>query len=55
MLLPLAVAEVNDLSRRRSNRGDAVPAGVAAMLIVISLIGSQIVLQVSRSPEKGLI
>jgi len=55
VLFPSVVADIDDLSRQGLTWSIAIPAGMAAMLVVVSLIGSQIVLQIRRRPEKGLI
>ena len=55
MFFPAMIVDVNDFASIRRSRGIAIPAGMAPMFVIIDLVVPELVLQVSGSPEKGLI
>jgi hypothetical protein len=55
MFFPAIFPDVYDIRADRLNWRRATPTRVASILIVVSLIGTQLVRQVSRGPKEGLI
>jgi hypothetical protein len=51
MLLPSVVVEIKDFCRAGIYRSSAIPARMAPVLVVISLIIAEFVLQVGHGPE----
>jgi hypothetical protein len=55
MIFPAWLADIDGISRFRSHWGSAITASVTSILVVVSLIDMQLVLQVRRGPEEGVI
>jgi hypothetical protein len=55
MFFPLVAADISEVIAARFDWGDAIPAGRALKFVVIALIVIELVFQIIRSPEKGLI
>ena len=55
MFLPPVVVDINDIAVAGSIGDIAIPTRVAPVLIVIALITSELVLQISRRPKERLI
>ena len=55
MFLPPVVVDINDIAVAGSIGDIAIPTRMAPVLIVIALITSELVLQISRRPKERLI
>jgi hypothetical protein len=55
MLPPEVVIDIKDVVADRTDGSSAIPARMAPMLVIAALIILELVLQVSRRPEKCLI
>ena len=55
MFLPSIVADIYDSPATFLNGSSAIAPGMSPALVVIGLVISKLVLQVSRGPEEGMI
>jgi hypothetical protein len=55
MFLPPVIIDINDLAVAESRGSIAIPTRMAPVLIVIALVVSELILQVSHSPEEGMV
>jgi hypothetical protein len=55
MLLPAITIEIDNVSGSWMHWSSTILAGMTPMLIVVDLILPELVLQVSRRPEEGVI
>jgi len=53
--LPSVVVQADDIVAIKVSGSSTIPARMAAMLVVVPLVIPELVFQVSRSPEEGLI
>ncbi len=55
MCLPAIIINTQDLKFARLKGSEALPAGIASMIVVLALVSLQLFLQVGRCPKQGLI